>query len=302
MEGNQKKLHENDVIDKDLIDRQTKRLKIVSVPILKEENFGEDMTIDDKNVGGEGYTIITNKETKKIAAMIMTTKHRLLEEVMHKIPRKTRWAVKTWSRDLAETYNLLGSTCFPNAVQIADKFHVIKLALQSLQDVRVRYRQQILKEIKDKKRKVSQLFSNGETIKELLARSRYLLFKFESNWTETQSERASILFEEFPEIKEAYYHIQAFRAFYNTKIGYKDRANQSLLNWFIRIKDTEIDEIKHFENTVINNIATILEYFTDGHTNAFAESLNARIQRFIQSNYGIHSRDFFHFRLALIFS
>ena len=75
------------------------------MPILKAENFGEHMAIDDKNIGGEGYTIISNKKTKKIAAMIMSTKHNIIEEVLHKIPRNIRWNVQSLSRDLAESYN-----------------------------------------------------------------------------------------------------------------------------------------------------------------------------------------------------
>ena len=41
------------------------------------------------------------------------------------------------------------------------------------------------------------LLNNGESVKELLARSRYLLFKFKTAWTDSQAERAKILFEMF---------------------------------------------------------------------------------------------------------
>jgi hypothetical protein len=36
----------------------------------------------------------------------------------------------------------------------------------------------------------------------------------------------------------------------------------------------------------------IMNYFEEGHTNAFAESLNNKIQGFVRSNYGIRDRDF----------
>jgi len=46
----------------------------------------------------------------------------------------------------------------------------------------------------------------------------------------------------------------------------------------------------------------ILAYFEKRHTNAFAESLNAKIQKFIINNFGIRNRDFFHFRLMKFLS
>lgn len=256
------------------------------------------MSIDDKNIGGEGYTIIANKETKKIAAMIMSTKHQILESVLHKVPRKIRWNVQSLSRDLAESYNWVGRTCFPNAVQIADKFHMVKLGLEALQDVRVRYRQKALSQEWQDEKKFPQNFSNGDTLRQLLARSRYLLFSFESEWTESQRERAQILFQYFPEIENAYRDILAFRRFYRTEIGSPEKASRSLSAWFKRMKKSEVPELKTFVKTVKDNEETILAYFMQGRTNAFAESLNAKIQRFLISNYGIRDRNFFHFRLS----
>ena len=44
-------------------------------------------------------------------------------------------------------------------------------------------------------------YANGDTRKELLIRSRYLLFKSADKWTERQKQRAGILFDEYPDIK-----------------------------------------------------------------------------------------------------
>jgi len=290
-------LRQNDTVDKSLIDKKTKDFQKVLVPILKPENFGEHMAIDDKNIGGEGYTIISNKKTQKIAVMIMSTKHKIIEDVLHKIPRKIRWNVLSLSRDLAESYCWVGRTCFPKSVQIADKFHIIKLALEAVSDVRIRHRQEALSD-----NKANKTFSNGDSLRQLLARSRHLLFKFDSEWSPSQKERADILFKEFPEIKKAYSSILGFRAFYNTKIGFVDKASAALSRWYAKIDKSDIPEIKTFANTVKSNHGSILEYFYEVHTNAFAESLNAKIQRFIHSNFGIHNRHFFRFRLAKIFS
>jgi hypothetical protein len=56
---------------------------------------------------------------------------------------------------------------------------------------------------------LNQVLSNGDTLKQLLARSRYLLYKNKSKWSE-KIERASI-FELYPDIEKAYNLAQDLR-------------------------------------------------------------------------------------------
>lgn len=325
----QAKLHEHDTIDRKLINYKTGEIKEVLVPILKPENFGEDMALDDKNIGGEGCTIISNKKTGKIAFLATTTKLKILTEILAKVPVKILFSVKTVSKDLAEGYDWLVRTVFMNAIPIADKFHVVKLAFEALQAVRIRYRQQILSEERKKQalikerererketcRKTGEIYrpcrspilrtkkyENGETQKELLARSRYLLFKFSEKWTASQKERARILFREFPEIKKAYEIICLFRIFYKTKVGEQDKAARRLQEWQYRVGLTDIEELHNFAATIERRAGEIMNYFNAGHTNAFAESLNSQIQSFVGMNSGTRDQDFFFFRLKNYFS
>ena len=148
----------------------------------------------------------------------------------------------------------------------------------------------------------SKMYANGDTKKELLARSRYLLFHFENKWSGSQKERAGILFREFPEIEKAYKLMCHFRHFYQVKIGDTSRAKEKLKEWYKEVKKEEIEEMTNFASTIDHHEDTVLNYFETGQTNAFAESLNSQIQRFVQSNSGTNDRDFFHFRLKGYFS
>ena len=60
-------------------------------------------------------------------------------------------------------------------------------------------------------------FKNGDTHKELLVRSRYLLFKSAEKWSESQKERARILFREYPDIKRAYGLSHSLRMIFNKR-------------------------------------------------------------------------------------
>jgi transposase len=308
-------IHLNDTVDRALVDRKTGKAQIVYVPILNSENFGEDMAIDDKNIDGEGYTILSNKKTGKIAMMASTTKHHILEEILSKVPISIRSQVKTLSRDLAESYDWVSRTMFFCAQSVADKFHIVKMALEALQDIRVRYRQEILtKERESKNSKKDQKnrknepqnkvfrYENGETVKEVLAKSRYLLFSFASTWRESQKSRAEVLFREFPEIKKAYDCISRFRVWYKKTHVDRDHAQKELQDWYVEVLQTRIPELLNLVSSLKRHEGVILNYFSTHQTNAFAESLNSRIAACIRMGYGIRDIDFFHFRIKKYFS
>ncbi|MES2417146.1 MAG: transposase [Bacteroidota bacterium] len=61
------------------------------------------------------------------------------------------------------------------------------------------------------------LLSNDNTVKQLLARSRHLLYTKRDNWSKDQHHRAALLFERYPDIEKAYnLSQQRSRIFNNT--------------------------------------------------------------------------------------
>jgi transposase len=75
------------------------------VPILKEENMGEDMAVDEKQVDKEMFTILSNRKTGKIALMAETLKVKQLLSLTDKFSDEKRWAVKTVTCDLSPSYH-----------------------------------------------------------------------------------------------------------------------------------------------------------------------------------------------------
>ncbi|MFV5694747.1 transposase [Flavobacterium sp. LB3P122] len=86
---------------------------------------------------------------------------------------------------MAANMGLIAKKCFPNATQVTDRFHIQKLAFQALQEIRIKYRWQAIdkenntieKAKKANKKYKSTVLTNGDTLKQLLARSRYFLYK-----------------------------------------------------------------------------------------------------------------------------
>ncbi len=58
-------------------------------------------------------------------------------------------------------------------------------------------------------------YSNEDTEKQLLIRSRYSLFKSPNNWSDSQKIRMKILFEKYPDIKIAYDLAQDLKRIYS---------------------------------------------------------------------------------------
>lgn len=62
---------------------------------------------------------------------------------------------------------------------------------------------------------IPELLHNGDSVKQLLARSRYLLYKSHEKWTDTQKETAQMIFQLYPDIKTAYNLNQQLKGIYN---------------------------------------------------------------------------------------
>ena len=154
--------------------------------------------------------MITNKEGKgrkgTLVAMIKGVDSEKVRSILHKkIPLEIRRQVKEVTLDMAANMEQIVRKTFTRATLVTDRFHVQKLAYDALQQMRVEYRWEALEQENNEielSKQVGETFKphvlgNGDTPKQLLARSRYLLFKRKDNWTPTQVHRAEILFDRY---------------------------------------------------------------------------------------------------------
>ena len=86
-------------------------------------------------------------------------------------------------------------------------------------------------------------------------------------------------------------------------------AHEYKERWVIAMREKEgliPQALSEYEDVVFdgynNPIDEIINFFPHGMTNAKAERLNGKIQRFVSSNYGIKDKDFSLYRIAGYFS
>ena len=148
---------------------------------------------------------------------------------------------------------------------------------------------------------VPDTYHNGDTRKQLLARGRHLLFKSPEKWSKSQKIRAAILFEEYPDIKEAYSLVHRLRMIYaHTKT--KGGALPKLALWYNDVQKTNFAEFKTVAETIQTHYSNILNFFNNRSTNASAESLNSKIKAFRMLLRGVSDVKYFLFRLTNVSS
>lgn len=205
--------------------------------------------------------------------------------------------------------SLIAQKSFPNTVLVTDRFHVQKLAVEAVQEIRIKHRweaidaenEAIEKARKNKKAYHPNILENGDTVKQLLARSRYVLYKKETDWTTTQKQRADILFYLYPDLNIAYQLSQKLSwIFENTKE--KIYGYTRLAQWHETVAKSGFKSFNTISRTIMNHYKTILNYFDNRSTNASAESFNAKIKAFRAQFRGVRNVGFFLFRLAQIYA
>ena len=327
LSGYRQEQESGELYEKDIKLKENETLRI---PIMKQENIGQFIGIDEKHIDGIYHTILYNLETSKIIMAIKSIKSADIYKAISKhFTNEEMFNVLVVTKDAAENFDWVARQAFPRATRILDKFHVIKNVLDSLSDLRIYFKHKYVIEMEQerkllatqyqidvKKAKQSnspapvkqfyqvkeRILPNGDSIKQLLTRSKHLLKLHNDQWNEEQKARAELLFLEFPDLQKIHQILIKFKTWYSSGKLKEDKLklNDSFDNW--------ITQLKHYKN--YNSIqsailylkkhkAQILSYFELGFTNAVAESVNRKINALIYKSFGIRDLDFFYFRTRI---
>ena len=291
--------------------REKNKKEIEEESFVFAKNFGQDMAIDETGlIDGDLYTIVINKQAKSkkgaLAAIIKGTKSSIITgAITDKVPFTKLVKIKEITLDLANSMDWTARQIAPNGLHTYDRFHVQQIVTDAVQAVRVKLRWKAIEEENDAVLKARELkvefrpktFSNGDTRKQLLARSKYFLYKPSSRWTKTQKQRSEILFKEYPELLKSYNFSLYFRNCYeykNIKYRFED--------WIEKVESTSLKEMKVAAQTIKRHLGGILNYFINGSTNAAIESFHAKLKLFRQRIRGIVDKSFFFFRIIQYFA
>lgn len=278
------------------------------------ENCGPYLSIDETSFSREEvFTIVTNKDAhgKKgaLVAIIEGVRSADITEVLVTcIPLSKRLKVKEITSDLCSAMMESASTSFPQAYLVNDRFHVQQLFNEAMDEVRIDIRHQVRREeaqMKEFSDECDQVFIpqryNGETMPQILARTKHALMMSSNKWKPEQSRRIQILFDHYPVLKYAYELMEELRSLFNLKQSVT-QAGVQLAKWYEKVLEMKKESFNTVVRTFKNNYITILNYFRRRASNASAESFNAKVKMFRAQLRGVRDTSFFIFRICKLFA
>ena len=181
------------------------------------------------------------------------------------------------SSDLSSAYRTGFQFCFPNAKHTVDKFHVKKLFLDALDEVRKSEQQE---------QKIKRKFS------------KKLLMIPETRQTKEQRDKVAQLSREYPKTGRAFRMVQALDTVYasNNEETAKERL-EGLYRWMRR---SRLEPMKRVAKTLRSYFEEILNFFRSRLTNAICEGINSMIQAAKRKARGYHTFEGFSSMIYLI--
>ena len=272
------------------------------------DNIGPYMSLDETCLSnGEVWTFLTNKNghggSGTLAAAIPGTKSdEIISILTAAMSKSVRRRVKEVTCDLSPSMMLIAAEVFYNAHVVNDRFHVQQVYNEAVDEIRIDIRRQLIAEENERDKSVpAPVYSNGETMRQILARSKHTLMMSQNKWTDTQRHRVNILFKHHPILKDAYNLAMELRHIFNAKIT-PVKAMGRLNKWFEKVMALGNNNFRSVIKTFKNHAPTILNYFRRRATNASAEAFNSKVKIFRSQMRGVRDRNFFIFRLVKLYA
>jgi transposase (fragment) len=279
------------------------------------QNCGPYLSIDETALSkDELFTIVTNKDAHggpgTLVAMLYGAKSDAIISVLEEaIPLWRRLKVKEVTCDLSSAMMEAVRVSFPSCYIVNDRFHVQQLFNEAMDELRIDIRHEVRRREADAQEMcreagvefVPMKYRNGETLPQILLRTKRALMVSEDRWTPSQRVRMGILFDNYPIMQQAYDVMQNLRCIFNEKTDHI-KAGMKLMNWFNDVAALGRESFNTVIRTFKNNYRTILNYFRRRSTNASAESFNAKIKMFRAQLRGVSDPLFFIFRLTKLFA
>ena len=239
----------------------------------------------DEFKGNTGYykyqvSLMDEKTRKPIDIIECRYKTHLLD-YFNKFSLEERKKVKYVVTDLWKTYRDLANTYFPNAKVVADKFHFVKYATETVDIVR---------------KQVQKRLPRGE--KKYFKHSRKLLLsKYENLKTEKQKEELNYILINYSEnLRIAYREKEEMLKI--IQMENKKEAIQKLNTQIKRNLESDIPSLKSCAKTYFNWVTEIRNTLKVPYSNGPMEGFNNKIKTLKRVAFGF--RNFTHFKARIL--
>jgi transposase len=243
--------------------------------------ISEAISIDEfrGNAGGEKYQcILTDPAKKRVLDVLPKRKADSLYEYFSSI--ENRKLVKYVTMDMSSLFKGVVKTCFPNAIIVADRFHVVRQVCWAMENVR-----------KEEQKKF-----NGSR-RRYFKRSKTLLLKHRNKLKDYEVERIAVMLQTSQRLARAYYALQDFYDFMESTNSRE--ARRYLGYWMMRVQSYDLPEFQAAITAVLNWTPEILASFDCGLSNGYTEGVNNKIKVIKRVSYGVQNFERFRNRIIM---
>ncbi len=239
-------------------------------------------------VKGQGNycAVLVDIEKKKLVAILESRTKKAIAQELKSWGEWTLAQIEYVSIDLWSGYRNLVEEMMPNAVVVADRFHVMKLINEELDQQRKTQKRAALK---DKNK------SKTEEILSGLAKSKYPLLKNESSLTEAQKEKLKQVKQVCPVLGKMHEWKEEFRRIFED--------SQDWVTGILKLADWLCNAPNYYpqsKKTIIRWIGEIVSYFDERISSGVVEGINNKLKLIKRSAYGM--RNFNNFRTRCLLS
>jgi transposase len=213
----------------------------------------EVLGIDELKIIGQYRAMITNVEKMSLYDMLPTRNKADLIAYFKKMPGKDK--VKVLTMDLWNVYRQVAQEQFPGRMIVADRFHVVRMANDSIERLRKAIRKGL-----DTKTRLK------------LKDDRFILLSRRHNLTERQLDKLEQWIELYPALGAAYDAKEAFHDIYNH--ADKQDAMLAAMDWEESINPDVVWAFREVKVALRSWWDEIFNFYDYPVSNAYTESIN----------------------------
>ena len=243
--------------------------------------FPEVLSIDEfkGNSGGQKFnSIIADAENRKVIDILPNRFENDLIRYFSQFRSKTD--VKYFVCDMNPHFRAVARACFPKAVVVADRYHVIRQAYWAMERVR-----------KNEQNKLSSEF------RKYFKKSRYLLMKPMEKLSDEEANKLTLMFEIAPRLADAYRLKNEFLDVIRSDSS--KTGKQKLIDWLMSVEVMELPEFNACTKAYRNWFREILNSMDVPWSNGFIEGCNNKTKVLKRVCFGM--RNFSNFRKRILF-
>lgn len=226
--------------------------------------------------------VITDITNKRVLEVLPDRKKETVKDFLHGLSESLKHGIKAVAIDLWSAYRSAVEEELPEAIIVADRFHVMQNLNKAL----------------DTCRKKEKRASKDD---EIWKHAKYTLLKNQEDLSDEERIILAKVCGASNSLKICYDLKESFRAIFNHTDN-RDEAQNKLYSWIFDVVKSDLEEYYSFVKTLLNWGENIVNYFVNRLSSGFVEGVNNKIKLIKRKAFGFVNFENFRIKIKDCFS